>query len=119
MFNSLVFIILSINLVIISLIYLKILYFIIFRVSIIDVPSFVSILIISHMEIFVERYLSFTYVKTIKKHGDLESSFRYSGIFLFIRMRTMHLFFLIVCYTLGITRCVNSFLCLIKLLAHH
>lgn len=69
MFNSLVSIILSINLVfvkIISLIYLEILYFIIFSVSIIDVPSFVSILIISHMEIFVGRYLPFAYVETIK-----------------------------------------------------
>lgn len=63
MFNSLVSIILSVNLVfvkIISLIYLEMLYFIIFSVTIIDVPRFVSILILSHMEIFVGRYLSFT-----------------------------------------------------------
>lgn len=97
MFNSLVLIILSLNLMfvqIISLIYLEILYFIVFSVSIIDGPSFVSLLIISHIEILVGRHLSFTYMEAIKKHGDLESSFRCSGIFLFKRIRTMHLCFL-------------------------
>lgn len=84
MLNSLVSIILSINLVfvkIVSLIYLEILYFIVFGVSVIDIRSFVSILIKSHMEMFVGRYLSFMYIETIKKHGDLESSFRYLGVF--------------------------------------
>lgn len=58
-FNSLVSIILLINLgfvKIISLIYLEILYFIVFSVSIIDVPGFFSVLILSHMEILVGRH---------------------------------------------------------------